>query len=58
MGPAGVGAGVDWNQMIDTGKLRLFQLPLEVMLKNNVAISYFIDYMTAIGGGCQVCLSK
>ena len=39
--------------MIDTGKMRLFQLPLEVMLKNNVAISYFIDYMSAIGGGCQ-----
>ena len=31
----------------------MIQLPLEVMLKNNVAISYFIDYMSAIGGGCQ-----
>ena len=40
--------------MIDTEKMgKLIQLPLEVMLKNNVAISYFIDYMSAIGGGCQ-----
>jgi len=45
------GSQIDWNQMIEPGKMRLFQLPLEVMLKNNVAISYFIDYMTAIG--CQ-----
>ena len=47
----GIPSQIDWNQMIDPGKMKLFELPLEVLLKNNVAISYFIDYMTSIG--CQ-----
>jgi sorting nexin-13 len=46
----GIPAHVDWNQMIGPG-LRLFDLPIDVILKNNIALSYFIDYMTSIG--CQ-----
>ena len=47
----GIPSQIDWNQMIEPGKLKLFVLPLEVLLKNNIAIGYFIDYMTSIG--CQ-----
>ena len=39
---------VDWNQMIGPG-LSLFPLPIEVILKNNIALSYFMDYMSSIG---------
>ena len=46
----GIPAHVDWNQMIGPG-LKLFDLPIDVILKNNIALSYFIDYMTSIG--CQ-----
>ncbi len=28
---------------------KLFNLPLEVILKNNISLSYFIDFMNAIG---------
>ena len=42
---------VDWNQMITTPGMKLFDLPIDVILKNNIALSYFIDYMTSIG--CQ-----
>jgi hypothetical protein len=45
------GAQIDWNQMIGPG-LKLFPLPLDVILKNNCALGYFIDYVTSIG--CQV----
>lgn len=49
--PAGLlPAQVDWNQMIGPG-LKLFVLPLDVVLKNNLALSYFIDFMSSIG--CQ-----
>ena len=41
---------VDWNQEIGPG-MKLFDLPIDVILKNNIALSYFIDYMTSIG--CQ-----
>ncbi len=44
----GLPAQVDWNQMIGPG-LKLFILPLDVVLKNNLALSYFIDYMSSIG---------
>nr|XP_018913034.1 PREDICTED: sorting nexin-13-like [Bemisia tabaci] len=30
---------------------RMFSLPLDVILKNNVALTYFIDYMSSIGAG-------
>ena len=43
-------AFVDWNQEIGPG-MKLFDLPIDVILKNNIALSYFIDYMTSIG--CQ-----
>lgn len=46
----GVPTHVDWKQMIAPG-LNLFPLPIEVVLKNNIALSYFIDYMSSIG--CQ-----
>ena len=42
------GSNVDWNQMIGPG-LKLFSLPMEVLLKNNIAIGYFIDYMSFLG---------
>ena len=42
------GSSVDWNQMIGPG-LKLFSLPIEVILKNNIAIGYFIDYMSFLG---------
>lgn len=29
--------------------LRRIKLPLEVVLKNNVALSYFIDYISGVG---------
>lgn len=46
----GVPVQIDWNQMIGPG-LKLFSLPMEVVIKNNLALSYFIDYMTSIS--CQ-----
>ena len=46
----GIPSKVDWNQMIAPG-IKLFDLPIDVILKNNIALSYFIDYMTSIG--CQ-----
>ena len=49
-GSIGLPAQVDWNQTIGPG-LELFALPVEVLLKNNVALSYFIDFMSSIG--CQ-----
>uniref|UniRef100_A0A0K2UHU8 Sorting nexin13like [Megachile rotundata] n=1 Tax=Lepeophtheirus salmonis TaxID=72036 RepID=A0A0K2UHU8_LEPSM len=41
---------IDWKDKIGTG-LNLFDLPLEVIVKNNIALSYFIDYMSSLG--CQ-----
>ena len=46
----GVPVQIDWNQMIGPG-LKLFSLPMDVVMKNNLALSYFIDYMTSIS--CQ-----
>uniref|UniRef100_T1JAB6 Sorting nexin-13 n=1 Tax=Strigamia maritima TaxID=126957 RepID=T1JAB6_STRMM len=40
----------DWNKILISGQ-KLFCLPLDVVLKNNVALAYFIDYMTSIN--CQ-----
>ena len=34
--------------MIGPG-LKLFSLPIEVIMKNNIAIGYFIDYMSFLG---------
>uniref|UniRef100_A0A1B6BYU1 Sorting nexin-13 n=1 Tax=Clastoptera arizonana TaxID=38151 RepID=A0A1B6BYU1_9HEMI len=38
---------VDYSHILNTG-VELFSLPLDVILKNNIALSYFIDYMTSI----------
>ena len=43
----GIPANIDWSGKINPNT-KLFNLPLEVILKNNIALSYFIDYMTAI----------
>ncbi|XP_033608688.1 sorting nexin-13 isoform X2 [Cryptotermes secundus] len=39
---------IDWNRLLTPGT-KLFSLPLDVVLKNNIALSYFIDYMSSIG---------
>ncbi|RWS17369.1 sorting nexin-like protein [Dinothrombium tinctorium] len=44
----------DLASIIDVKKLsisgsKLFQIPFDVVLKNNVALSYFIEYMSSIG---------
>nr|CAD7199485.1 unnamed protein product [Timema douglasi] len=39
---------LDWNHLLTPG-CKLFSLPLDVILKNNIALSYFIDYMSSIG---------
>ncbi|KAL1116862.1 hypothetical protein AAG570_005331 [Ranatra chinensis] len=41
-------ASMDYYRMFNTGT-KLFQLPLDVIMKNNIALSYFMDYMTSIG---------
>lgn len=38
----------DYSKLLTAGH-KLFMLPLDVMLKNNIALSYFIDYMTNVG---------
>merc|ERR1719189_88397 len=43
----GLPANIDWSSRINPNT-KLFNLPLEVILKNNIALSYFIDYMTAV----------
>ncbi|XP_071451053.1 sorting nexin-13-like [Hetaerina americana] len=45
---AGLPTSFDWNHLIAPGS-KLFCLPLDLVLKDNVALSYFIDYMTSIG---------
>ena len=46
----GLPANIDWSGKINPNT-KLFNLPLEVILKNNIALSYFIDFMTSIN--CQ-----
>ncbi|XP_023314813.1 sorting nexin-13-like isoform X2 [Trichogramma pretiosum] len=43
----GLGAIPDWNRLLVPG-YKLVNLPLDELLKNNIALSYFIDYMTNI----------
>ncbi|XP_043222117.1 sorting nexin-13-like [Amphibalanus amphitrite] len=45
---AGLPSQIDWNRLQAPG-CKLFNLPLDVMLKNNVALSYFLEYMATIG---------
>ncbi|XP_003707531.2 sorting nexin-13 isoform X1 [Megachile rotundata] len=42
-----LGAQPDWNRLLIPGQ-KLVNLPLDELLKNNIALSYFIDYMTSI----------
>ncbi|XP_034255128.1 sorting nexin-13 [Thrips palmi] len=44
----GLPAHVDWNKLLAPGANKLFSLPLDVVLKNNIALSYFIEYMSNI----------
>jgi len=43
----GIGAQPEWNRLLLPGQ-KLVNLPLDELLKNNIALSYFIDYMTSI----------
>jgi len=43
----GIGAQQEWNRLLIPGQ-KLVNLPLDELLKNNIALSYFIDYMTSI----------
>ncbi|KOX75581.1 Sorting nexin-13 [Melipona quadrifasciata] len=43
----GIGTQPDWNRLLIPGQ-KLVNLPLDELLKNNIALSYFIDYMTSI----------
>jgi hypothetical protein len=45
---SGLPSHIDWNRLLTPGT-KLFSLPLDVVLKNNIALSYFIDYMSSIG---------
>ena len=44
-----VSANGDWNKLLATHGNCLYQLPLDVILKNNVALSYLLDFMSMIG---------
>lgn len=41
--------GFTSNDYTKLENLRKIKLPLEVILKNNVALSYFIDYISGVG---------
>ncbi|XP_024944002.1 sorting nexin-13 isoform X2 [Cephus cinctus] len=43
----GISSHPDWNRLLVPGH-KLVNLPLDELLKNNIALSYFIDYMTCI----------
>ncbi|XP_064455979.1 sorting nexin-13-like isoform X2 [Ornithodoros turicata] len=44
----GLPCQIDWKRMTAPG-VELFQLPFEVVLGNNIALSYFIEFMTSNG---------
>ncbi|XP_046424100.1 sorting nexin-13-like isoform X2 [Neodiprion virginianus] len=44
----GMSAHQEWNRLLVPGH-KLVNLPLDELLKNNIALSYYIDYMTSIG---------
>lgn len=44
----------DYSKLL-LGSTKLFQLPLDVLLKNNLALSHFMDYMTSIGAHGYLC---
>jgi len=39
-----------WQNYLLTPGVKLHALPLDEVLKNDVAISYFLDYMGSVGG--------
>ncbi|XP_074109912.1 sorting nexin-13 [Cotesia typhae] len=43
----GIASNPNWNRLLVPGH-KLVNLPLDELLKNNIALSYFIDYMTSI----------
>ncbi|KAK9499578.1 hypothetical protein O3M35_002596 [Rhynocoris fuscipes] len=45
---SGGDTGPDYSRLL-LGSPKLFQLPLDVLLKNNIALSYFMDHMTSVG---------
>lgn len=45
---SGLPSHIDWSQLLTPGT-KLVSLPLDDVLKNNIALSYFIDYMSSIG---------
>lgn len=46
----GLPTNTDFKKLTGSGS-KLFQIPFDVILKNNIALSYFIEYMSSIG--CQ-----
>ena len=44
----------DWNQVLNSRSNRLYQLPLDIILKNNVALSYLLDFMTSLGSQAYI----
>uniref|UniRef100_A0A224Z721 Sorting nexin 13 n=1 Tax=Rhipicephalus zambeziensis TaxID=60191 RepID=A0A224Z721_9ACAR len=44
----GLPSQIDWKKLTAPG-VELFQLPFDVVLANNIALSYFMEYMTSIG---------
>lgn len=46
---SGLPSAIDWAKYLSPGQ-KLVSLPLDVILKNNVALSYFIDFMSSVNG--------
>ncbi|XP_077554623.1 sorting nexin-13-like [Haemaphysalis longicornis] len=44
----GLPSQIDWKKLTAPG-VELFQLPFDVVLANNIALSYFMEFMTSIG---------
>ncbi|XP_076360640.1 sorting nexin-13-like isoform X2 [Tachypleus tridentatus] len=49
----GLPSQIDWNRLMAPG-VKLFSLPFDMVLKNNIALSYFIDYMTGLRAQCYI----
>ncbi|GAB6032695.1 sorting nexin 13 [Chamberlinius hualienensis] len=50
---SGLPARFDWKRVLSSG-YKLCSLPLDVILKHNVALSYFIDFMICTGHQCYM----
>ena len=51
----GLPSNIDW-QRVESPSYQLFSLPLDVILRNNVALSFFIDFMTNVGAQVYIYL--